>query len=79
MSSSSVLSPSLIPSTRYIDPLLGIFTGILAYHLHETHPRTAPPPDQRLIELLRWKRDQIQHERREKLLALEAEDSQLLK
>ncbi|KAF9454556.1 hypothetical protein P691DRAFT_770451 [Macrolepiota fuliginosa MF-IS2] len=56
---------------RYLDPLLGVFTGILAYHLHETHPRTAPLPDQRLTELVRWKWDKYQRERREKLLALE--------
>lgn len=36
-----------------LDPLLGVFTGALAYYLYETNPRTAP--DQKLIELTRWK------------------------
>ena len=34
-----------------------MFTGLLAYYLHETNPRTAPPPGETLAELLRWKRD----------------------
>jgi len=49
----------------------GIFTGVFAYYLHENHPRTAPPPDQRLLALLQWKREKYQRERIEKLLALE--------
>ncbi|KAJ3725869.1 hypothetical protein C8R42DRAFT_574867, partial [Lentinula raphanica] len=38
-----------------LDPLLGVFTGFLAYYLHENHPRTALPQEQRLAELVRWK------------------------
>lgn len=38
-----------------MDPLLGVFTGCLAYYLYETNPRTALPPDQRLGALLQWK------------------------
>lgn len=56
---------------RYVDPVLGVFTGVLAYYLHETHPRTALPPDQRLMELIRWKREKTQREREEKLRALD--------
>ncbi|KAJ3869956.1 MAG: hypothetical protein NXY57DRAFT_901679, partial [Lentinula lateritia] len=40
---------------RGIDPVLGVFTGFLAYYLYETHPRTSLPQDQRLMELVRWK------------------------
>ncbi|KAJ3989409.1 hypothetical protein F5890DRAFT_1451905 [Lentinula detonsa] len=40
---------------RGLDPVLGVFTGFLAYYLHENHPRTALPQEQRLIELIRWK------------------------
>jgi hypothetical protein len=41
--------------TRTLDPVLGIFTGVLAYYLYETHPRTAIPSDERLSELAKWK------------------------
>lgn len=30
-------------------------TGIGAYYLHETHPRTGIPPERRLQELVKWK------------------------
>ncbi|KAI9571345.1 hypothetical protein HD554DRAFT_2017191, partial [Boletus coccyginus] len=46
-----------------IDPLLGVFTGCLAYYLYETNPRTALPPDQRLGALLQWKWAKRQRER----------------
>ncbi|KAF8597666.1 hypothetical protein BDV93DRAFT_527256 [Ceratobasidium sp. AG-I] len=42
--------------SKYLDPILGIATGVLAYHLHETNPRTAPPEGQDLRSLIRWKR-----------------------
>ncbi len=45
--------PYALSST--LDPLLGIFTGTLAYYLYETNPRTAPPPEQKLDSLVRWK------------------------
>ncbi len=40
---------------RGLDPLLGVFTGILAYKMSETNPRTAPPPGETLGALVRWK------------------------
>ena len=46
--------------------MLGLFTGVLAYYLHETNPRTAPPPDQRLHSLVEWKREKWRREREEK-------------
>ncbi|GLB34888.1 putative non-classical export protein 1 [Lyophyllum shimeji] len=57
--------------SRGLDPLLGIFTGFFAYYLHETHPRTALSPDERLSALLRWKWNKFQQSRREQLRALE--------
>jgi hypothetical protein len=41
--------------SRTLDPLLGAFTGLLAYYLHETNPRSAPPPGHTLRELASWK------------------------
>ncbi|KAL7421033.1 hypothetical protein Q5752_003917 [Cryptotrichosporon argae] len=40
--------------SRALDPLLGVFTGLLAYHLHETNPRSAPAPGHTLRELAVW-------------------------
>lgn len=40
--------------SRTLDPLLGVFTGFLAYYLHETNPRTAPPQGHTLKELVQW-------------------------
>ncbi|KAG1754661.1 hypothetical protein EDB19DRAFT_1667570 [Suillus lakei] len=54
--------PAPVLLSRGLDPVLGIFTGCFAYYLHETHPRTAPPPDKQLGAL-----------REEKLNALERE------
>jgi non-classical export protein 1 len=50
---------------RGLDPLLGVFTGVLAYYLAETNPRTAPPPEDTLRELLRWKRDKWRRQQSE--------------
>ncbi|KAI0306476.1 hypothetical protein B0F90DRAFT_1814368 [Multifurca ochricompacta] len=47
------MSPALL--SRTLDPMLGIFTGSLAYYLYETNPRTAPAPEQKLDNLVRWK------------------------
>jgi len=55
-----------------LDPLLGVFTGILAYYLYETNPRTAPPADQRLKELAWWKLSKWKHARDKRLARLEA-------
>jgi hypothetical protein len=34
---------------------LGVFTGALAFYLYEINPRTAPAPEQKLENLVRWK------------------------
>ncbi|KAL0581538.1 hypothetical protein V5O48_000467 [Marasmius crinis-equi] len=47
------LPPALL--SRGLDPVLGVFSGVLAYYLYETHPRTALPHDQTLRELIKWK------------------------
>ena len=49
------MPPKVYLLSRTLDPLLGVFTGLLAYHLHETNPRSAPPPGHTLSELVRWK------------------------
>ncbi|KAF9562548.1 hypothetical protein CPC08DRAFT_706592 [Agrocybe pediades] len=54
---------------RRVDRLLGIFTGFLAYYLHENHPRTARKDEDRLIELLKWKYRSYQQKRHDSLLA----------
>ncbi|THH26465.1 hypothetical protein EUX98_g7718 [Antrodiella citrinella] len=41
--------------SKTLDPVLGVFTGVFAYYLYENNPRTAPPQEDRLVELLRWK------------------------
>lgn len=33
-----------------------MFTGVFAYYLYETNPRTAPAEQDRLQELIKWKR-----------------------
>ena len=55
-----------------LDPLLGVFTGVLAFYLHENNPRTAPPSDQRLVELMRWKLAKWKTAREKKLTELDA-------
>ncbi|KAF8518811.1 hypothetical protein BU17DRAFT_48322, partial [Hysterangium stoloniferum] len=54
-----------------LDPILGVFTGVLAYYLSETNPRTAPRKEDTLYELLRWKQDKWRKERKERDAALE--------
>ena len=54
-----------------MDPVLGVFTGVFAYYLYESNPRTAPPEGDRLVQLLKWKRDKSQKEK----AALADEDS----
>lgn len=46
-----------------LDPLLGIFTGALAFYLYEINPRTAPEPEQKLENLVRWKIEKYQASR----------------
>jgi hypothetical protein len=40
--------------SRNIDPLLGTFTGFLAYFLSESNPRTNLQPGHSLLELVPW-------------------------
>ena len=47
--------PKVYLLSRTLDPMLGLFTGLLAYYLHETNPRSAPPPGHSLRELVSWK------------------------
>jgi hypothetical protein len=49
------MPPKVFLLSRTLDPLLGVFTGLLAFHLHETNPRSAPPPGHTLSELIQWK------------------------
>ena len=49
-----------------LDPLLGVFTGVFAYYLYENNPRTAPAERDRLMELVKWKREKIRQEEEEK-------------
>ena len=72
----SFLGSSVLFDTIYrgLDPLLGVFTGIVAYYLYENNPRTAVPPDQKLDVLLRWKFDKMKAERSTK----QSEDTDLI-
>lgn len=54
---------------RSLDPFLGVFTGALAYYLHEANPRSAPPPGESISELTRWKWQKWQRERQESVEA----------
>ncbi|KAI0362108.1 hypothetical protein OH77DRAFT_1441333 [Trametes cingulata] len=54
--------------SRTLDPILGVFTGCLAYYLYESHPRTAMPEELKLKSLLQWKYAKWQKEREQKLL-----------
>ncbi|KAF8574016.1 hypothetical protein K439DRAFT_1642502 [Ramaria rubella] len=58
--------------SRALDPILGIFTGVLAFYLSQTNPRTAPPHEQTLGELLRWKRDKWRRQEAEKTATADA-------
>ncbi|WVF65362.1 hypothetical protein IAT40_000089 [Kwoniella sp. CBS 6097] len=49
------MPPKTYLLSRTLDPLLGIFTGILAFHLNETNPRSAPAEGHTLRELVSWK------------------------
>ncbi|TFK98956.1 hypothetical protein BDV98DRAFT_572016 [Pterulicium gracile] len=54
--------------SRTIDPVLGVFTGCLAYYLFENNPRTALPPGNKLGDLIQWKWTRWQEQRSAKLL-----------
>ncbi|KAK7019338.1 hypothetical protein R3P38DRAFT_1272276 [Favolaschia claudopus] len=49
------MAPVLL--SRALDAALGVVTGIGAYYLHETHPRSAIPSDSGLQALVKWKWD----------------------
>ncbi|EJD02491.1 uncharacterized protein FOMMEDRAFT_157714 [Fomitiporia mediterranea MF3/22] len=49
--------PTPVLLSRSLDPLLGIFTGVFAFYLHQTNPRTAPPAGETFKDLVCWKRD----------------------
>lgn len=55
--------------SRGLDPLLGVFTGVLAYYLYESHPRNAVPPDERLSALIKWKYTKWHNEREQRLMS----------
>ncbi|KAM6500456.1 hypothetical protein JOM56_003470 [Amanita muscaria] len=56
------MAPAVLLS-RSLDTALGVLSGFLAYYLHETHPRTALPAEQRLLPLLKWKWTKYQNQR----------------
>jgi len=64
--------------SRTADPLLGVFTGLMAFYLHETNPRTAPPQGETLRELVSWKMEKWRKERDEALRAASARDENAL-
>ncbi|THH04180.1 hypothetical protein EW145_g5714 [Phellinidium pouzarii] len=66
--------PALL--SRALDPVLGVFTGALAFYLHEANPRTAPPPGESLRELARWKRAKLAAQR-EKAVSVPEDEPQL--
>ncbi|KIM30730.1 hypothetical protein M408DRAFT_327728 [Serendipita vermifera MAFF 305830] len=59
--------------SRTLDPLLGVFTGVLAFQLRQNHPRTAPPDDERLTSLIGWKLDMWKEARRQREAEAEKE------
>lgn len=58
--------------SKTLDPLLGVFTGFLAYYLHETNPRTAPPPGHSMKELIQWQWEHSKRKRDEAAAAASA-------
>lgn len=48
---------------RFLDPLLGVFTGVLAFQLRQNDVRYAPPEEERLSSLVRWKYNQWREHR----------------
>ncbi|KAI0093699.1 hypothetical protein BDY19DRAFT_989251 [Irpex rosettiformis] len=45
--------------SRVADPLLGVFTGVLAYRLYEINPRNGFAERDRLFELIKWKQEKV--------------------
>ncbi|OCB87869.1 hypothetical protein A7U60_g5003 [Sanghuangporus baumii] len=52
---------------RSVDSLLGVFTGVFAFYLNQTNPRTAPPRGENLMDLIRWKREMSRASRSEQI------------
>jgi len=53
---------------RSLDPGLGVFTGVLAFYLRQTNPRTAPPPEETLPALVSWRMRAWTEEKRRKMI-----------
>ncbi|TRM62647.1 hypothetical protein BD626DRAFT_569793 [Schizophyllum amplum] len=70
------MAPPVLLS-RSLDCTLGVFTGFFAWYLHETHPRTALPEDQRLLNLIKWKTEKNRLAREERNRKLEQELGEL--
>jgi len=45
-----------------------VFTGVLAFYLRQTNPRTAPPAEETLSALVSWKAQTWKEERRRKMI-----------
>jgi Non-classical export protein 1 len=54
-----------------LDPALGVFTGVLAFYLRQTNPKTALPPEETLSALVSWKVLAWKEERRRKMVEQE--------
>jgi hypothetical protein len=61
--------PKVYLLSRTLDPILATFTGLLAYHLSETNPRSNIPPGHTLAELVPWQLSVWREERRLKDMA----------
>ena len=48
---------------RFLDPLLGVFTGVLAFQLRQNDVRYTPSEEERLPSLFRWKYNQWREQR----------------
>lgn len=62
---SSLMAPVLL--SRTLDPILGVFTGALAYYLYENNPRSGIQREDRLSELVQWKLAKWKSEREKRL------------
>lgn len=65
--------PKVYLLSRTLDPILGIFTGFLAYHLSETNPRSNIQPGHTLQDLIPWQIGIWREERRIRELAQAAQ------
>ncbi|KAL5511077.1 hypothetical protein ACEPAH_4292 [Sanghuangporus vaninii] len=59
--------PAPVLLSRSVDSLLGVFTGVFAFYLNQTNPRTAPPRGENLMDLIRWKREMSRASRPEQI------------